>query len=320
MDSFRLFDFQASTKQDWKNAVIKELKNDPYTSVEFEIDGLTFDPYYTLEETIDFRDTFPRHWDMMRAGEDFDLRNKSGNVHFATSVSQNMTAPNFIFSEIETDQLVRLLEGNTALYPILSPQSEAAAVKANALLKNHPLSDKFIWLQSYSPSGNIGLIETMLDLSENIIEAGPNWLNTMDRNKAGTNGLFINMKLSGNFIKDIVKARAYKSLWYNWLEQQGRPIKTPIFINVYWDYTGQFPDHIVDQSVNILIAANCQADRIKIKVPGLDKTEDRTIRHVFNVASIESHIDSINDAVSGSYFISYVSAMLAKSAWEAYCG
>lgn len=318
MDVFRLYDFPKTSKADWKNAVLKELKNDAYEQVELEIDGLTFDPYYTDEECLKYSGSFPRFWDKMRAGEEFNLLNKGDSSHFLSSISQNMLSPLLRFDTKQLPALNTLLNNQPGLFPILAPVSLASAIESAKIVKNSLPTEQYLAIRPHNQSDIPGLLETSLDLNQNIHNAAPEWLHCLDINQAQTGGVFVHIKLSGNLSKDTVKARAYKSLWYNWLEYKKASSDVPIFINAHWDISEPFPDHIIRQTVNMIIAANCQSDRVSIHTTHLDKVQSRTVRHIFNVASIESHIGLHPDPLAGSYFLNFASSSLAKSVWDEY--
>ncbi|HQW11205.1 MAG TPA: methylmalonyl-CoA mutase family protein [Saprospiraceae bacterium] len=313
MSEIKLTEFPHTTKSDWQFAVEKELKGEAYETMLFEIDGIQFDPYYTQEEARYFQGNFPRYGSTMLAGENFDFTKRQSPLsELSESVHLNMKAP-YIFIDEETNLDLIFSEQMKGIQPII--YSTTLTERIESKLKGFMAMINFI-LISTDKSNIQSFYPIELDLNNAIQQSGAQFLTKLDSIKDHFTGIFLNLTLSGKFTSDIAKARALKILWYNWLEKNNLMQVKKIFINIRSESYSHFPTNAISDTLNVIIADACQADRLEINTSGKNHLEKNTLRHTYNVASIEAGIGKVPDPVGGSYFWEYAASELANRVWQ----
>lgn len=313
MSEIKLTEFPHTTKSDWQVAVEKELKGVAYETMLFEIDGIQFDPYYTQEEARYFQGNFPRYWSTMLAGENFDFTNGQSPLSELTeSVQLNMKAP-LIFIDEETNLDLIFSEQMKGIQPII--YSTTITVEMETKLNRFKAITNLV-LVSTDKSNIHSFYPIELNLNNAIQQSGAQFLAKLDSMKENFTGIFLNLTLSGKFTSDIAKSRAIKILWFNWLEKNNLMQVKKIFINIRSASNSDFPTNAISDTLNVIIADACQADRLEINTSGKKHLEKNTLRHTYNVASIEAGIGKIPDPVGGSYFWEYAASELANRVWQ----
>ena len=310
MDKPAISAFPHTSKAQWLDAVRRELKGEDYETMLIEIDGMSFDPYYAREEARYFQGTYPRFNPVMRAGENF----RSGTATFAAdleqSLDQNMLAP-----LIELEEPGNEAEIKKAVKGKCSPLIMSASIEALSQLKTVLNDPKAIFIYRGEEMQTGYWYPLSIDLSQTVEENAVRLFELLtDSNHP--QGIFAELRLTGDLIRDVAKMRAYKVLWYNWLEKKN--CNLPLYISAVRKPVTPFPENAIEQTVLIIIAELCQADRIDLDLQHTSGQEKSTLRHAFNVLSIESGIGHITDPAGGSYLWEYISTELARNAWSNY--
>lgn len=310
MENANIYSFPHTSKSQWLQVVLKELKTEPYSQMLLEIDGQQFDPYYTREEARHFQGIFPRFWSKMLAGENFAISDNLSPDALTTSVDQNMLSPLFELSNAEIDFDINAMLPNQCK-PIFIGKNKNELKKIKEKLNNP--SAIFILQGDISDPSFWHPIDINLNLS---VEENTTILFDLMSKNLPFQGLFIQLNLSGELIKDVAKTRALKILWFNWLEKN--KIEKSIFINAFKVLENDFPNQVIEQTVQCVIADCCQADRLQISTSSTNLQQANTLRHTYNVCNIESYIGNISDPIGGSYLWEFISEELARKAWYKY--
>ena len=121
--------------------------------------------------------------------------------------------------------------------------------------------------------------------------------------------------MSGQFVEDLVKSRAIKIFWLNYLSARSLEIRS-FLCEITWDLTGDYPNETLFHTNNVIVATMAQADHIVLDLKKESENSARILRNSVHIALIESNLGKEQDPVAGSYFIEYVASALAEKAWQ----
>lgn len=304
-------------KADWKTVFIKEAGSEGTSG--FVIDGISYDPYYTLEEVNKDSGFLPKTLETVRLGQLFDFRNgKNPLDELKNSLSHDFDAPVFLIDEttdISSFEEIRM----EYIFPRFQLQDVGAMALIGQLKENykskiwepvfvckydltqeHTISAQKIFFEYKTAENVAAFINQLFIKLDELTNFDPE-------------NVIINTTLSGQFISDIVKVRAIKIAWFNYLENRDLPVR-PFFNEITWDLDNTYPEVLLGHSNNIVSAIIAQADNIILDLKGTSD-ENRILRNSCHIALIESHMSKEQDPGAGSYFLENVAGDLAERAF-----
>lgn len=316
-----IINFPLLTKEDWKVVVEKELRGDSFDSIMFVIDGIAFDPYYDASYMEGETGVLPKRTNDVGLGEYFDFRaglNPLKNLQ--EGLMQGLTSP-VILVDGHTDVLIF----SGIQFDILTPWFVLDSPDDLAFIEDIKKRFDTKWQPSWTILGGDDFdhragyfksfsFDTQTDVGDFIKDFLAK-LDTFDHEQLGR--IALTMKLSTHLVHDIVKARAIKIAWCNYLIHR-KVDTTPYVVFATWESGSDFPGYIIDYAYQMLAATMAQADYVILPEAAKVTDEDRTSRNVGQVGLVEGELDRHTDPVAGSYFIEYVATRLALHGWDAY--
>lgn len=310
-ESFPLF-----KKSDWLEAFIREAGNEATNS--FVIDGISYGPYYTAED-VEGSGYLPKATEHISLGQVFDFRNGQKPVdELKRSLSHDFGAPVFLIDKTTdidsfTDIQMEYIFQRFHLY------DEVAIEFITKLTENYKSKNwqpsfvcEYEQTQKSIPEGQMHYFK--YETNDNLAGFINSFCDKLDKLETFDPGQVIfNTRLSGQFIHDIVKVRAIKIAWFNYLESRGLPLE-PFINEITWDTDKPYPEVLLEHSNNVVAAILAQADHISLDLTGTADA-NRIMRNSCHIALIESHLGDEPDPCAGSYFLEFVSADLAKRAF-----
>ena len=311
--------FSTYSRSDWQRAFAKEVGDESVSSFNFVIDGLEFKPYGSFVEENKVTGRLPKVNDKISLGEIFDFTNdqkpvdqllnslahgfdhpflmidKTTSIEDFANVHMDFIVPMFVFKDSDIEvagSFIKLLDRQyheknwTANY--ISPHVEGNTIGQHVM----------VTLKTEN-----SVTEMFKQLTDGIDK-----LNLNDPGK-----LIVSFTISGQLIKDVIKTRAVKIAFLNWLEQNEHPVKS-YTTHITWDLTADYPNEMLLHTNNIIAASMSQADVILMNIGENQNDRGRILRNAAHIAMIESGLGDDPDPVAGSYFIEMVATDLAEKA------
>ncbi len=320
MENIDLMKFPTYNKEDWERAFLKEVGAESYDSMLFEVDGMKFSPYYTSEDKRGEMGSLPKFYNQIRLGEVFDLRD--GNMpmqEILSSLKHGYDAPVFLCDgTVSSDHLKEIhmdfIEPRFELYDAESEEM------INSLVEQY---SNISWLPNvvmhYHNSDDLTSSQNLIfefDTATSILEFLAALKYKLDQISAlNPSDIIIRIKLSGQFVKDLVKSRAIKIFWLNYLSARSLEIKS-FLCEITWNLKGDYPNETLFHTNNVIVATMAQADLIILDLKNESENSARILRNSVHIALIESNLGKDPDPVAGSYFIEYVASAIAEKAWQ----
>jgi len=122
-----------------------------------------------------------------------------------------------------------------------------------------------------------------------------------------------------DYFLNIAAVRAFKRLWLGILE--GYEVKNAIYPKIHAVTNPTLNDpylNMISNTSQALSVAIAQVSSIEVSPSDSNATDfsRRIARNVQNLLKLESHIDQVSDASSGSYYIENYSAAISKKTWK----
>ena len=318
MENIDLLKIPTYTNEDWKKAFIKEVGVESYDAMLFEIDGMKFSPYYSSEDIKEYMGSLPKCYNQIRLGEVFDLRNgKLPLQEILSSLKHGYDAPIFLCDgTLSSDELREIhMDFIQPRFELYEAESEAMI---NALKEQY---ENVTWniVRHYNSSNDSTSSQNFIfefDTATSILEFLAALKAKLDQISAlNPSDVIIRIKLSGQFVEDLVKSRAIKIFWLNYLSARSLEIRS-FLCEITWDLTGDYPNETLFHTNNVIVATMAQADHIVLDLKKESENSARILRNSVHIALIESNLGKEQDPVAGSYFIEYVASALAEKAWQ----
>lgn len=298
--------FPGINAMQWKEQLIKDLKGklaDELNST--TLDGITIAPFYTIETTENYSLVIPKKkvesWQII---ERVAVRN---------------------IEQSNQEALYSLQYGcNTLIFDL--ENQKLSAEQLDALLDTIVTDAIVVYFQNYTQD-NIQLLENRLPNSCTPFLYIPQQESTVNEllfaiqhlfSKDATQQYIVNFTISQHFFLQIAKFRAFR-----WLVNQLNQIHKKEYSYLLYTETGF--QHRNDDCIenNILrntteamsaIIGNC--DGMYIYPHQNTKLGKRIALNTHNLLYYESHFAQLPDVTQSSYFIEYLTYMLAKKVWE----
>ncbi len=316
MDSIIPNSFPLFKKAEWRGVFLKEVGSEVNETMRFMIDGLSYDPYYTADEIKRDLGILPKASEIIHLGQVFDFRNGKNPIsELKRSLSHDYDAP------------VLLLDGTTRIeffediqMAYISPRFHLFDVNALEMIKQLEKSYEAknwhppIVCMYESHSANIHSAEKIYfeyETTDNVADFIKYLFEQLDKLPTfDPEKLIIRFQFSGQFINDIVKVRAVKIAYFNYLECRDIGI-FPFWTEITWDLRKEYPEVLLAHTNNVVAATIAQVDSIVLDLDD-DIYVNRILRNSCHIALIESHLSDNADPGAGSYFLEYVALDLAK--------
>ena len=313
--------FPTYNKEDWYQSFLKEVGPESFDSMQFEVDGQVFLPYYTAEDLDGTGGKLPKYYEQIRFGQIFDLRKgKLPLKDIQASLQHGYDAPVFLCDEITmADRLQDIhMDYINARFELDNAAAEDFITELAKQYRERPWKAEVV--RNYINPGTIDAVEKHViefDAGQSVLEFLPEFKERLDQLEiVDPSSVIVKIKLTGQLVKDIVKSRAVKIFWFNYLASKSIPLK-PYLCEISWDLPGDYPNEVLFHTNNIIAATMAQADQIMLDPDQDDEDRNRILRNSVHIALIESHLGDDPDPVAGSYFIEYVANALAEKAWSA---
>lgn len=303
--------FQDYNYADWQASFLQEVGNEHVDKMLFVIDGIKFQPLMSDEMAIP-RGYLPKKNSKILFGEIFDLTYEDvKTIDIIESLNNDFSAPVFkvddktefkLFDGIQLNAInASFYADNISFSKWLEFLSTHQDIESSQLrLYNAELPDNSParhYLEYYTNEAVIPFIRKLQLLA----------------NEIDVYDFQININFSGQFVHDVIKARAIKIAWFNILSSLGKPVK-PYHLEVYLPCISSYPDSVISHTLQIVAATMAQADFIVFE-HNVESNERRIYRNAGHIAMIESQFGKEVDPVAGSYFIEYVASEIAKKAF-----
>jgi len=336
-------DFSPSTKQDWKNQVLKELKTTPYENLvwkdidDFEIEAL----YEKNAESFDYQAFFLNDFSENNAGqiwknrqvivvEDAQIANQKALDALAKGADEILfdikktldwqTLFNGIFVEacgisfrLPSDCLDCLAFYNQKVANFSQQISGSIELLDGNLpdyenLKN--LKTILLYSQSSKPSDQVA------DLLQKMYEAG----------EANFSKIQFQVRLSNLYFIEIAKLRALRILSQKILllsESSLQNIPILAKTTIQNDEAAQkYPyNNLLSNTTQAMSALLGNSNIVEITPfnEGIGEVNDfseRIARNISNLLREESYLDKVADPSAGSYYIEHLTDQIAQTAWQ----
>ena len=295
---------------DWQASFLQEVGNESVNKMVYEIDGIEFQPLVSDDMPIP-KGYLPKKNSKILFGEFFDLT--SGNVKtidIIESLNNDYASPVF---KVDEKTEFKLFDG-----------IQLSAINASFYAHNNSFSKWLEFLTTYYGQEREHIRLFNADISDGL--PGRHCLN-YDASEAvipfirklnivaqeiDIQDLQINFAFSGQFVQDVIKARAIKIAWFNMLASLNM-VLVPFHLEVYLASISTYPDSVISHTMQIVSATMAQADSI-IFDHHVESNERRILRNAGHIALIESQLGKEIDPIAGSYFIEFIASEIAKKA------
>lgn len=326
-DAFAPTDFEA-----WKKQVIKEVKSEEAFEKLYKAtaEGIHINPYYSLAD-IEGKDL--PHINTQQQGWKIQERIKVNSTQQALTDAKNVLkkgadAVVFEVSDIEALTVLEQIEPFTFR---LAPTAKTVAGSFQADILGGMLNE-----DSITPTAFIELAKQHKGAFEvnaaQYHNAGANTCTELAcalahaneyLNLGTDNNIVFNIAVGADYFFEIAKLRALRKLWDTMASEYG--INTPATIHcetalnnkTIYDYN----NNILRTSIESMAAVVGGCDALFVhpydvlfKQP--NDFSNRIARNVQLVLKHEAHLNKINDAANGSYFIENLSQEIAEKSWE----
>lgn len=301
--------FPATTPEDWKNKIIKDLKGDAFEKLIWHSkEGIEVLPFYTKEDNQKYQLNIPE---------------KPTNSWL---ISERIIVDNVLLAN--KDALSALQGGATAIQFDLQHQSftkeEIESIVKYILLDVAPVT-----FQNYVEGNKIVLESVVENACPNVIKI-PSLNSITDELvfalENGSQQDFSNIQFhfycTQNYFFEIAKLRAFRWLWKQVCDLKQQPFS--IFIQ---SETSLLKRNEADEYTNMLrntteamsaILGGC--DSLMINSHDIINVNSdfgkRIARNIHHILLYESYFAEIQDAAKGAYYIEYLTYQLAKKTWE----
>lgn len=309
--------FPTYSFSDWKQAFSKEVGEESIESFNFTIDGNSYIPYATAEKEHVINGCLPKKYEKIRLGEFIDFRNNNKPVaKLLSSLSHGFDSPVILI-----DEKVNLNDFDGIHMDFITPTFQFLEGEygeqmnfirdLNSKYKEKGWTANYILPSQIESSGNQNFL-FQFDTQDSVKSIVGELFSKIN-DYSSPELLTLRFKLTGQLIKDVIKTRAVKIAYLNYLHQHDLPI-IPYSCQIIWDLNGNYPDEVLFHTNNIVAATMSQADEIIMNLGDTEGDRSRILRNSAHIALIESVLGNDSDPVAGSYFIEKVAADLAEKA------
>jgi len=301
--------FPATTPEDWKNKIIKDLKGDEFEKLIWHSkEDIEVLPFYTKEDHQKYQLNIPekqtKHW----------------------LITERIIVDSILAAN--KNALFALQSGATAIQFDLQHQSFTKE-EIELLIKDILLDIAPVIFENYTPENKIILESIVKNACPNIIKIPS--LNSITAElvfalENGSQQDFSNIQFqfycTQNYFFEIAKLRAFRWLWKQVCDLKQQPFS--IFIQ---SETSLQKRNETDEYTNMLrntteamsaILGGCDSLMINSHDVTKENTDfgKRIARNIHHILQHESYFTEIQDAAKGAYYIEYLTFQLCKKSWE----
>lgn len=349
MNSFdQLFDdFGTSTKEEWKEKVVKDLKGKDFSELIWEDeDGFAHNPYY---DQSDLPPSLPsitkktKAWNILQSYQlkDWEITELRAELEYAFKNGLNRAVINLTSSDDLT--ALKDLEGvsffmedgksldsikNVIIDPIGSSlKKEDAMVSPTSLVSHLEEGSNYLLVDGlhYVDQGATALQEIayilwhLTDFFDLLTEAG--W--SADRI---AKRVIIRTSIGSSYFTQIAKFRALrwnvKRLFVHYEINEDPLIwaeSNPLFLD-----TQSFNNNLIRLSCQAMSAVLGSSDWVSLSAQAAERNKltfaNRMSRNIQLLLKHESHLDEVEDLVKGAYYIEDLSLKLYEASWDRFAG
>lgn len=342
LDAASLFNFPATTLEEWKNQILRELKGEPYTSLIWDIDGdLQGEPVY---HSSGERHILPLPGKVRSGWQITSFIPEVKNVQDANKMAIHelqMGAEALFLENVNPDFLTDLLKGVhlQMIRLVFKPTMTGSAASAKAwhqTLQNLPIEGQYIiditsFQDDYTDmlagfSDRISILNQSISPVDKPVQQLLSWLCSTHQciRKIGQSGQVLpafamQLDMGPDFILEIARLRAIRWLWRHLLRSWNLNESVELTIlaritpgpNVPWE------DVYIHQATIAMSAVLGGADMIMIIPPDQKEWEmaARISRNIHHLLREEAHMHHTIDPMAGSYAIESITQQIAEKTW-----
>lgn len=308
--------FDPYIRSDWKAAFTKEVGEEHLDRMLFVIDGFSYEPYASSDEEALSVGILPKKSDKILFGEVFDLREGlSPAKELLESLQHGFDAP-LLIVDASTD--LTFFEGihldilNASVH-IYDKDPGRWLDKLKSRYADKELNIRAVDM-SGAGSGNGFILNFDYDPEDEVIPFIRRLFSKLDHvPDEDVCDIQVSVKMSGQFVHDVIKIRAVKIAWFNYLQLRNIGSE-PFHLEIYLPVRGAYPDNVLAHTNQLVAATMAQGDTIVFDSRA-EATQRRVLRNAAHIAIIEAGLERHPDPVAGSYFIEKVAADLARRAF-----
>lgn len=342
LDAASLFNFSATTLEEWKNQILSELKGAPYTSLNWDIDDdLKGEPVYHPSGESQFLPlpgkNKPGWWitALIPVTKTVEAANKM-------ALQELQKGAEALFLEnVNPDFLPDLLTGIHLQMVRLGIKPTIAEGTANAkawqhTLQNLPGVGRYIlditsFHDDYADqltgfSDRISILNYTISTVDKPVHQLSAWLHSTHQRirKISQSGLkmphfAIQVEMGPDFIVEIARLRAIRWLWCHFLRSwnMNEVVELTILARITPGQNVPWEDVYFHQATIAMSAVLGGADMIMIIPPDHKESEmaARISRNIHHLLREEAHMNHTIDPMAGSYAIEMITHQIAEQAW-----
>lgn len=301
--------FKAATASDWKNKIIKDLKDVPFDNLIVHTnEGFDILPFYTKEDNQKYQLAIPAKtttaWQIAERIIVHDV--KVSNAESLLSLQNGANAivfnlQNKSFSLEEINQLLHDIQVD-----IVTITFEDFQIDNKTILESKVANSCAVKIYVEDNSSIVAQLVNALQQAETI------------------NSHCFHFYVGKNYFFEIAKIRAFRWLWKQLCELRNEPNQLFIqcetsleYIDAADEYTNMLRNTTAAMSA---IIGGC--DGLLINSHDCKSTHTifgkRIARNIHHILQYESYFNELNDAAKGSYYIEYLTYQFCKESWNKY--
>ena len=301
--------FPASSAEEWKNKIIKDLKGDSFEKLIWHNkEGIDVLPFYTQETTASFvlpiPDKLQHNW----------------------QITERITVDNF--QDANKKALHALQNGVQVILFNLS-EINITQPEINLLVDKIDTKIAPVYFENYSENNKKQLLSVCANSCPDIINIPT--LNTLTDEivfalsegvKLNSSSVYFHFLIGQNYFFEIARLRAFRWLWNKVCVLQQKKYNVIIRAETSTkNFTKENDNNNILRNTTAAMSAilgGC--DQLLINshdvLNGETDFGKRIARNIQHILYYESYFNEINDAVKGCYYIEYLTFHFAKNAWE----
>jgi methylmalonyl-CoA mutase len=292
--------FRSITPEEWKQKIIADLKGKEYERlIRHAADGIDVLPFYTKEDGEKYRLAISPKKSARWLITEKVFVDEHANRHALSALQMGAEAILFDFKQQPFD-------ANSVKALLAGIQTDIAPVYFQHFTDE---------TRQYLPEGFMGKIEIAYRESyvEQLHEA-------LSKGVLQAQAVF-HFSIGSNYFFEIAKLRAFRWLWKQVCRLQQRTHDVFIFAETQPDYND--PDvytNLLRNTTQAMSAVLGGCDALIVQahteIAGEHSFASRMARNIQHILQQESGFHEIRDAVSGAYYIEYLTCQFARKAWE----
>lgn len=321
-------EFAGITKEDIVKTIENDLKGKSYQSLISEIEGISIEPVYTLEETAMFDFTTDKEDNSWQIGQYYLVGNPAEtNKIILDELNQGVNALLLDFSNIKSWSLTDMNQLFQNIHPDyisvhFRNTEESVALTIKSWLDSALLQDKQYDITALSVHHpRVKSLGFKITTAESLKQA----LQFIETNMQQSENIYFEVEIGSNYFFEISKIRALRWLWDKMMAYYNK--NTSIYIIAATSLNNLNED---DVNYNMLRTTTEAMSAIiggvdvlcvypfDIKVKTSNEFSRRIAKNVQIILNEESGFSWVKDPSKGSYYIETLTAKIAENAWNGF--